>query len=164
MDKAIAAADTKAVRDFSTAWSTFAKQADLDTMIAETRTDDITTVSELYKYMEDQGYVFHYYDGASRDEVDKALADLKASQRDLILEATGLQPLLEEMARKRAETKEEAQTKEAISQTSLQQLMQVNVEETDPVATESDEEAASLDFSDEKDNTKPLTIERSGGK
>lgn len=164
LDHAIAAQDTKAIRDFATAWSTFSKQADLDTMIAETRTDEITTVSELYDYMERQGFQFKYFDGVDRDEVDKALTDLKKSQRDLILEATGLQPLLEEMARKRSQTAEEDRAAQAISQTSLADLS-ADLAEPDPIITESDEEATAIDFAADEENVPPppLKIERAGG-
>ena len=73
MDEAIRMKDAKAIKDFSNAWSTFAKQADLENMINETKTDDITTVAELYDYMEKSGFKFKFYDGFDRDEVDRAI-------------------------------------------------------------------------------------------
>lgn len=148
MDEAIRAKDAKAIKDFSTAWSTFAKQADLETMINETKTDDITTVAELYKYMEDNGFQFKFYDGNDRDEVDRTIKDIQSYLRKLVLESTGLQPLLEEMARKRMETEEEEKTGEAIESTSLQDLMEFNVDDAE-IDTESDTDVLQEDFSEE---------------
>lgn len=137
MDEAIRLKDAKSIKDFSNAWSTFAKQADLENMINETKTDDITTVAELYDYMEKQGFQFKFYDNFDRDEVDKTLKDITESNRRLILESTGLGTLLEEMARKRAKTAEEKYTEEVTSRTSLQELLEYNPEETE-VETEDD--------------------------
>ena len=137
MNEAIRAKDAKSMKDYSTAYSTFAKQADLEGMINETKTDDITTVAELYDYMEKQGFQFKFYDNFDRDEVDKTLKDITESNRRLILESTGLGTLLEEMARKRAKTAEEKYTEEVTSRTSLQELLEYNPEETE-VETEDD--------------------------
>ena len=101
MDAAIRAQDPKSIKDYASAYSTFAKQADLETMINDSKTDDITTVAELYQYMEDNGFVFKYHDGTSKDEVDQAINDIQEANRRLILESTGLETLLEEMIRKK---------------------------------------------------------------
>lgn len=137
LNAALLAGDTKAVKDYSSAYSNFAKQAGLEDMIEQTKTDDITTVAELYDYMEKQGFQFKFYDNFDRDEVDKTLKDITESNRRLILESTGLGTLLEEMARKRAKTAEEKYTEEVTSRTSLQELLEYNPEETE-VETEDD--------------------------
>lgn len=150
LDEAIRAKDAKSIKDFSSAYSTFAKQADLETMINETKTSDVTTVAELYQYMEDRGFVFEFHDNYTRDEVDQAIKDIQDANRRLILESTGLQPLLEEMARKRMETAEESRTEEAISQVSLDDLL--NFEPSDePIDTEEDSEILNQEFSEEED-------------
>lgn len=137
LNAALLAGDTKAVKDYSSAYSNFAKQAGLEDMIEQTKTDDITTVAELYDYMEKQGFQFKFYDNFDRDEVDRTLKDITESNRRLILESTGLGTLLEEMARKRAKTAEEKYTEEVTSRTSLQELLEYNPEETE-VETEDD--------------------------
>ena len=148
IDNAIRIGDAKALKDFSNAWSTFAKQADLDTMIAETKTSDITTVAELYEYMERQGFEFKYYDNFDRDEVDRTIKDLTQANSRLILEATGLQPLLEEMMRKKLEKEEEAQFEEVTETTSIQDLLDFHP--TDMVVEEEeDDEALNADFGDD---------------
>ena len=137
IDEAIKMNDTKSLKDLSSSWKTFAEQADLETMIQETRTDDITTVAELYDYMEKQGFQFKYYDGANRDEVDRTIHDIQETIRRLVLESTGLQSTLEEMIRQRQRSIEE---QKAIQSTdseqgglSLQDLLNFNAAEvTEP--------------------------------
>lgn len=91
-------------------------------MINETKTDDITTVAELYDYMERQGFKFKFYDGFDRDEVDFTIKDIQETNRNLILEATGLQPLLEQLAKKKLEQAEEEHATAAVQQTPINEL------------------------------------------
>lgn len=147
MDEAIRAKDPKAIKDFSSAYSTFAKQADLETMINQTKTDDITTVAELYQYMEDQGFIFKYHDGYDRDEVDRAITDIQEANRRLILESTGLQTLLEEMIRQKTESREEEYTRSVVENQQLQDMLNFKPEDSD-VAIESDEDALNLNFNE----------------
>ena len=152
MDEAIRSKDAKAIKDFSSAWSTFAKQADLETMIQETHTDDITTVAELYDYMEKQGFKFRFYDGFDRDEVDFTIKDMQETLRQLVLESTGLQPLLEQLAKKRIE-QEESNYAAAATQaegSTLLDIMEAMPDEND-IETETDEAATQYNF-DEEDN------------
>ena len=151
MDEAIRAKDPKAIKDFSTAYSTFAKQADLETMINESKTDDITTVAELYQYMEDQGFVFKFHDGYDRDEVDRAITDIQETNRRLILESTGLQPLLEEMMRTRIKSKEEEYTQQVVENQQLQELLNFQADDGE-IETESDDEALNTNFNDDDDS------------
>ena len=148
LDEAIRAKDAKAIKDFSSAYSTFAKQADLETMINETKTSDITTVAELYQYMEDHGFQFKFYDDYTRDEVDLAIKDIQEANRRLILESTGLQPLLEEMARKRMETSEQSRTEEAISQVSLDDILNFTPVD-EPIDEEDDSEVLGQNFTED---------------
>lgn len=146
MDEAIRAKDAKAIKDFSGAWSTFAKQADLENMINETKTDDITTVAELYDYMEKSGFKFKFYDGFDRDEVDRAIKDIQDANRRLILESTGLQPLLEEMARKRMQTIEEEATNEIVNgDVTLQDMLDFKATDND-IEQEDDSEVLDMEF------------------
>ena len=149
MNEAIREKDAKAMKDYSTAYSTFAKQADLESMINETKTDDITTVAELYDYMEKSGFQFKFYDGYSRDEVDRTIKDIQDTNRRLILESTGLQPLLEEMARQKMETKETEYAEQVLNQdgSTLQDLLNFKPEDGE-IDTEDDESATQLEFND----------------
>ena len=152
MDEAIRMKDAKSIKDFSNAWSTFAKQADLENMINETKTDDITTVAELYDYMEKQGFQFKFFDGYDRDEVDRTIKDIQAANRRLILESTGLQPLLEDMAKQRMQSQEEQHTQKMVNEEghTLEDLMNFNPEDGD-IDTEEDSSATDLNFSEEEE-------------
>jgi len=157
MDEAIRAKDAKAIKDFSGAWSTFAKQADLETMINETRTDDITTVAELYQYMEDSGFIFKYFQGADKDEVDRAITDIKEANRKLILESTGLQQLLEDMIQQQKQTKEEEYARQITEQQKIEDLLQFTPEDGE-IATEEDAEALNIDFSEDAEKIPSKTV------
>jgi len=149
MDEAIRAKDAKALKDFSTTYATFAKQADLEGMINETKTDDITTVAELYDYMEKNGFQFKFNDGFDRDEVDRTIKDIQEYLRRLVLESTGLQPLLEEMMRTKTQTAEEEKTAQATASTTLEDLMNFTPEDTE-IDTEQDDDVINETFEEEK--------------
>ena len=159
MDEALRAKDAKALKDFSTTYATFAKQADLEGMINETKTDDITTVAELYDYMEKNGFQFKFYDGYDRDEVDRTIKDIQAYLRKLVLESTGLQPLLEDMIRQKTESAEEEKTAEATSETSLQDLLSFTPEDAE-IDTEQDQEVLDENFDDEEKPEGPTKVIR----
>lgn len=159
MDEALRAKDAKALKDFSTTYATFAKQADLEGMINETKTDDITTVAELYDYMEKNGFQFKFYDGYDRDEVDRTIKDIQAYLRKLVLESTGLQPLLEDMIRQKTESAEEEKTAEATSETSLQDLLSFTPEDAE-IDTEQDQEVLNENFDDEEKPEGPTKVIR----
>lgn len=144
LDKAIEAEDAKAIKDFGSTWATLAKQADLEDMIANTKTDDILTMSDLTQYLEDKGFKLRFYDGKDRDEIDVALKDINATNRKAILEATGLTSQLQEMLDQKKQQAEQMFTDEVTSEVSLEDLIASNKEVQ--VETESDEEALNLDF------------------
>lgn len=152
MDEAIRAKDAKALKDFASAYATFAKQADLEGMINETKTDDITTVAELYDYMEKNGFQFEFYDNNSRDEVDRTIKDMQEYLRKLVLESTGLGTLLEEMARTRIQNAEQDLANQAAEKMSLDDLMNFSADDME-VDTEADDEAINEDFSADQDDS-----------
>ena len=159
MDEAIRAKDVKGLKDLSTSYATFSKQADLEGMINETKTDDITTVAELYQYMEDNGFQFKFNDGFSRDEVDRTIKDMQSFLRTLVLESTGLQPLLEEMMRKKMETVEEERTAQLTSETTLEDMLNFNASDTE-IDTEADEDVLKEDFEAEEKQPEQVVINR----
>ena len=153
MDEAIRAKDAKAIKDFSNAWANFAKQADLENMINETKTDEITTVAELFQYMEDRGFQPEYHHGDPKDEVDFTIKDLQESNRRLILEATGLQQVLEDMIQQRQNAIEQSYADKVASEIQLKDLMNFSPDEID-VNTEQDDAAINMDFSEEVEGEK----------
>lgn len=148
MDEAIRAKDAKALKDYSAAYTAFAKQADLEGMINETKTDDITTVAELYDFMEKSGFKFKFNDGFDRDEVDRTIKDMQEYIRKLVLEATGLQPLLEDMMRQKMQTAEEEKTAEVTQKVTLQDILDFHAEDSE-IATESDADVLNEEFENE---------------
>jgi len=148
MDEAIRAKDAKAIKDFSSAYQAFAKQADLENMINETKTDDITTVAELYDYMEKQGFQFKFYDGFDRDEVDRAIKDIQDANRRLILESTGLQPILEDMIQQRKQTIEEEHAAQIAADQSLNDLLNMMQGDVN-IDKEDDQDAININFMDD---------------
>lgn len=164
VNQAIRLEDSKALKEYSSAWSTFAKQANLEEMINEAKTEDITTVAELYKYMEDQGFIFKYFQGDCKDEIDFAIKDIQDTNRRLILESTGLQAQLEEMIRQRTISAEEEYAAKVMNDgvtaeggtTGLQELLDFKAEDA-PIETESDDEVLGIDFSSDKENADTTT-------
>lgn len=167
VNQAIRLEDSKALKEYSSAWSTFAKQANLEEMINEAKTEDITTVAEFYQYMEDQGFIFKYYQGDCKDEIDFAIKDINNTNRRVILESTGLQTQLEEMIRQRTVSKEEEYAAKVMNDgitaeggtTGLQDLLNFKAEDA-PIDTESDDEVLGLDFSENKEPSTTTTIIR----
>lgn len=167
VNQAIRLEDSKALKEYSSAWSTFAKQANLEEMINEAKTEDITTVAELYQYMEDQGFIFKYFQGDCKDEIDFAIKDIQDTNRRLILESTGLQTQLEEMIRQRTVNAEEEYAARVMNDgitaeggtTGLQDLLNFKAEDA-PIDTESDDEVLGLDFSENKEPSTATTIIR----
>ena len=167
VNQAIRLEDSKALKEYSSAWSTFAKQANLEEMINEAKTEDITTVAELYQYMEDQGFIFKYFQGDCKDEIDFAIKDIQDTNRRLILESTGLQAQLEEMIRQRTVSAEEEYAARVMNDgitaeggtTGLQDLLNFKAEDA-PIDTESDGEVLGLDFSENKESSTATTIIR----
>lgn len=160
MDDAIRSGDAKAIRDYSSSWANFAKQADLEGMINETKTDDITTVAELYDYMEREGFQFKFYDGFNRDEVDKSIKDMQDANRTLVLESTGLQAQLEDMIRQKAETREEEHAKDIAESERLDKLLNFEPGDSD-IELESDDEALAAEFEpDDRQLTKVIGLDK----
>ena len=167
VNQAIRLEDSKALKEYSSAWSTFAKQANLEEMINEAKTEDITTVAEFFQYMEDQGFIFKYFQGDCKDEIDFAIKDIQDTNRRLILESTGLQAQLEEMIRQRTVSAEEEYAAKVMNDgitaeggtTGLQDLLNFKAEDA-PIDTESDDEVLGLDFSENKEPSTATTIIR----
>ena len=109
-------------------------------------------MAELYDYMERQGFQFKFYDGFDRDEVDRTIKDIQDTNRRLILESTGLQPLLEEMAHQKMQTAEEEHAAQIVEQegTTLKDLLNFKPEDGE-IDTEDDTTALELEFSDNGD-------------
>lgn len=126
LDQAILAGDAKAIKDLTTAYSTFTKTAQIDEVIQSSNKDVISTVSDLGDYIEQCGGQFRYYDGVSRDVVDKTIADFKEYIRVLVQDCTGLAATLESISKSYAQKVEENAANEAFEEISLEDLINDN--------------------------------------
>ena len=95
----------------------------------------------------------------SEGHVQYSIKDIQAYLRKLVLESTGLQPLLEDMIRQKTESAEEEKTAEATSETSLQDLLSFTPEDAE-IDTEQDQEVLDENFDDEEKPEGPTTVIR----
>jgi hypothetical protein len=123
LDKAIAAGDSKGIKDLSTAYSTFTKTAQIDNVITAANNDVISSVADLADYIERCGGHYTYYDNVDRDIVDKTIKDLKEYIRDLVVNCTGLSSTLESITDAYKKSVEQKATDEAISSVSLEDII-----------------------------------------
>lgn len=126
LDQAILAGDAKAIKDLTSAYSTFTKTAQIDDVIQTSNKEVIATVSDLGEYIEQCGGQFTYYDGVERDVVDKTINDFKEYIRVLVQDCTGLSATLESISRSYAQQVEQNATDEALAEISLEDLVADN--------------------------------------
>lgn len=114
INRAIVTKDTAELKSLTAAFSTMAKTAQLDNMIEDTHTDELSTLAEIAQIVEDSGFEMPYYDGADRDAIDIAIHDIEESNARLVKTATGLGPQIEQMMQKYRE--EQAQQADQAAQ------------------------------------------------
>ncbi len=148
INKAIAANDSQELKNLTGAFGQLAKTAQLDNMIDQTRTDDLTTLAEIVQIVEDSGFEMPYYDGTDRDGIDVAIKNIQESNARLIKGATGLGPQIEQMIAKYQQEREEALADDAAAETPLSSLI-AEYGEPDEIADEDDSEITGFDFSED---------------
>ena len=123
LDKAIEAGDSKGIKELSSAYSSFTKTAQIDTVIEAANNEVVATVADLADYIEQCGGKFTYYDGVDRDVVDKTIKDIQEYNRKLVLDATGLDATLETIMESYHRKVEEQATDKATALTSLEDIV-----------------------------------------
>jgi hypothetical protein len=123
LDKAIEAGDSKGIKELSSAYSSFTKTAQIDTVIETANSEVISTVADLADYIERCGGKFTYYDNVERDIVDKTINDIKEYNRKLVLDATGLSATLETIMESYHRKVEEQATDQAIGNFTLEDIV-----------------------------------------
>jgi guanylate kinase len=149
IDALIEAGDAKSIKDYTAAYQSFLKAANIDELGQVANEGTIKTVSDLYKYMEKNGFEFKFYDKEDRDIVDKTIQDIKNSIRHEIGNATGLEHKLEEMQRNFGQGREEQATEEAIAASPLADILGEDF--YDDIEFETDKELASEELDIEYD-------------
>lgn len=147
MDQAILEHDPNTLKALSSSFQTLSKTAQLDQMIEESKTEDLTTLAEVAELLEREGFEMPYYDGGNRDAIDFAIKNIQETNAALIKETTGLTAQIESITNRLKMEQELSRTDEATSEISIEDLMQ-NYEELE-VAEEADETVLEEDFSHE---------------
>lgn len=123
IDALIDAGDAKTIKDFTAAYQSFLKSANIDEMSDMANEGSIKTVSDLYKYMEKHGFKFNFYDHEERDIVDRTIKDIKQTIREEISHATGLDFKIENIKRSLEEKMETEATEEVVAANPLSSII-----------------------------------------
>lgn len=97
VDDLISGGEIKAISDATTALTKLADLANIKEMSETASEGTIKTVADLYKYMEDHGFKFNYYDQVERDVVDTTIKNIQQSIRTEINNAIGLDVTLQQI-------------------------------------------------------------------
>lgn len=137
INRAIVTKDTGELKSLTAAFSTMAKTAQLDNMIEDTHTDELSTLAEIAQIVEDSGFDMPYYDGTDRDAIDMAIHDIEESNARLVKTATGLGPQIEQMMTKYREEQADKADKAAQEEVNISALL--TAYETDQQVEEEDD-------------------------
>lgn len=123
IDSLIESGDAKSIKDYTAAYQSFLKAAQIEELGQVATEGTIKTVADLYKYMEKNGFEFEFYDKEERDIVDKTINDIKSTIRNEIVNATGLDIKLEEIQKSFKQKQEEDVTQIALEQKPLNEIL-----------------------------------------
>lgn len=143
MEKALNEGEIKAAGEYSKMHKSLIDAAGLNDMIEVGETDVISTVSELCDYLESKDFEYDFYDGVSRDIVDKTIDDMQSWTRNFVANATGIQQtyeLIEDTYKNKLEKEKSGQ---AFDETSLDDLIEQTKKKS---SQEFDEELNAEDF------------------
>lgn len=126
VDNLICGGEIKAITEATNALTKLADLAQIQEL-SETATEGtIKTVADLYKYMEDHGFRFNYYDQVDRDIVDKTIKDIQQSIRTEINNAVGLDVTLEQIKDNYYRSEEEEMQSQAESEVSIDDIIKLD--------------------------------------
>lgn len=145
IDALIESGDAKSIKDYTSAYQSFLKSAQIDELGQVANEGTIKTVADLYKYIEKNGYEFKFYDKEERDIVDKTINDIKTSIKHEIANATGLDLKIEEIKRSFKQKEEEDLTQQVLDDTPLSELVD-SEDYYDEVEFETDEALDNEEF------------------
>ena len=150
VDHLISGGETKTISEATQALTKLSDLAQIQEL-SETASDGtIKTVADLYKYMENNGFKFNYYDNVDRDVVDKTLHDIQSSIRNEIVNAVGLEVTFQDIKNRYLKGEYEMKEDEAINEVKLDDI--VAALDNDKEFAEVDEAIAAEDviFEDEE--------------
>jgi len=154
LDRAIVSGSPKEINDLSSSYQKFIKTAQIDQIITESSRDVISNVSELVAYLEENNFEFKYYDGATRDVVDKSIKDIQQYLRRLVLDNTGLEAVFEQINDSYKKELEIKESSESFEKVPLEDLYQAGMDsQNSEIDEELEEEDINEDiFSDDEDD------------
>jgi hypothetical protein len=147
MDQAIVEHDPNTLKALSSSFQTLSKTAQLDQMIEESKTEDLTTLAEVAELLEREGFEMPYYDGGDRDAIDFAIKNIQETNAILIKEATGLGAQIESMTNRLKIEQEIQKSEEATEKLTVEEI--IGNYENMEVAEEDDKTVLDEDFNDE---------------
>lgn len=143
MERALNDGEIKAAAEYSKMHKSLIDAAGLDDIIEVGESDVIGTVAELCDYLESKGFQLEFYDGCTRDVVDKTIKDQQEWTRNFVLNSTGIQQTYEIIEESFKNKMEREASQEAFDELSLDSL----IEETKlGMNREFDEELENDDF------------------
>lgn len=137
IDRSMIQNDIKALKDLTTAYSSFMKMAKIDELIESSQTDVLRTVADLASYLESNGFEFQFYDKVERDVVDKTINNIQDYLRTLVLESVGLDATLDLISSKYVEQMRKSAAETAHQDLPLDEIARLAKEQ---ISKEIDEE------------------------
>lgn len=151
VDQMISGGEMKQIADATAALQKLASLAQIQEL-SETATEGtIKTVADLYKYFEDRGFRFQYYNNEDQDIVDKTIHDIQQSLRNEVVNAIGFDVLFQDMKERFYKQEEELVEDKATEEIKLEDI--VKSLEQDETANEFEEQLQAEDviFEDEEE-------------
>ena len=150
IDALIESGDAKSIKDYTAAYQSFLKAAQIEELGQVANEGTVKTVADLYKHLEKNGFEFTFYDKEERDIVDRTLNDIKKSIKTEIENATGLDLKIEEIKKSFKQKEEEDASEEAIAESPLNKLLDDDYYEELEMETDKklSEEELDLDYDD----------------
>lgn len=151
IDALIESGDAKSIKDYTAAYQSFLKAAQIEELGQVANEGTVKTVADLYKYLEKNGFEFTFYDHEERDIVDRTINDIKKSIKLEIENATGLDLKIAEIKKSFRQKEEDDASDEAIAESPLNQLISEDYYEELEMETDQRlaEEELDLNYDDE---------------
>lgn len=124
MEDCLNVGDVKGAAEYSKMHKSLIDAAGLDDIVEINDSDTISTVSDLCSYLEEKGFQYDFYDGCTRDIVDKTIKDQQEWIRNFVLNSTGIQQTYEIIEDSFKNKMEKETSQQAFDETSLEDLIE----------------------------------------
>lgn len=124
MERCLNDGDVKGAAEYSKMHKSLIDAAGLSDMVDVGETEVIGTVAELCDYIESKDFQLKFYDGCTRDVVDKTIRDQQEWTRNFVLNSTGIQQTYEIIENTFKNKMEREAADDAYNETSLEELIE----------------------------------------